>query len=228
VNRQPGYYDQYQRRLYDASGFLYDLLARRFFLIFGGSVGREFITDRGDFRAGHQVVSLGCGTGMQERSIAPRLSPGGAITGLDSGPSQIARAVKLNPHSHARFFVGDARDTKLAGGSFDRALLCFALHEMPEAVRAEVLAEARRLLKPDGRLVVAEHRIPDGKWMRRLQRVWWLNWLPGNTEKQTAGSLLRNTIPVELADAGFSVLARHAFPGDSIMEVVVAAKTAAE
>jgi len=227
VNPQPSYYDQYQRRLYDASGFLYDLLARRFFMIFGGSVGREFITDRGGFRAGQQVVSLGCGTGMQERSVAPRLLPGGGIVAVDTGPSQIARAEKLNSYPHARFFVGDARDTQLAAASFDRALLCFALHEMPEDVRADVLAEARRLLKPDGKLVVAEHRIPDGKWMRRLQRVWWLNWLPGNTEKHTAGSLLRNTIPAELATAGFCVSARHPFPGDSIMEVVVATKTAA-
>ncbi len=219
-------YDFFQRLIYGSSATFYDLLAWRFFLIFGPNAGREFIAAQGDFRPGQRVVSLGCGTGMQERRIAKRLLPGGELIGIDSGRALIRRATKLNRSSHVRYVRGDARQTGLPAGSFDRVLICFALHEMPRNMRAAVLTEAFRLLTEDGLLVVADHRIPVSRWMRLLQRVWWLYWFPGNSEKKNAWDMLHRGLDTEIAEAGFSLLRRTPFPKDNIMEVFVAGKPA--
>ena len=93
-------------------------------------------------------------------------------------------------------------------------------------MRAAVLAEAFRLLTDDGLLVVADHRIPAGRWMRLVQRAWWLYWLPGNSEKRNAWDMLRRGLDTEIAEAGFSLLRRTPFPKDNIMEVFVAGKPA--
>lgn len=222
--REVIYQDFYQRLLYRTSGWFYDLLAWRFFLILGGRKGRDFITDQGRFRPGERIVALGCGTGLQERLIARRLGSEGEVIGIDIGEAQIARARRLNRAANARFLLADARSTGLPDASADCVLLCYSLHEMPHAVRAQVLSEARRLLRRGGRLVVAEHRLPRRFRWRMIQRLWWLTWVPGNSEKYTAWDLLARGLTAELEDAGFILLARYVHQPDEMMEVVLAAQ----
>jgi len=218
----PAYSDRYQRWIYRYAGWLYDLFARRFFLIFHFNRGRRFILDHGRFAPGQRVVSLGCGTGIQERLIAERLLPDGELIGIDTGPALVARARRLNRHPHVAYLCEDARHTSLMPREYDRALLSFFLHELPQAARAQVLQEAQRLLKPDGLLVVADHRVPLTHRWRLIQKCWWPYWFPGNQEKRTAWDLLRRGIDVELALNGFRVVERHPYPPDGLMEVVLA------
>ena len=48
----------------------------------------------------------------------------------------------------------------IESGTYDRALLFFLLHEQPEPVRRRTLAEALRVLKPGGRLVIVDYHRP--------------------------------------------------------------------
>jgi ubiquinone/menaquinone biosynthesis C-methylase UbiE len=56
--------------------------------------------------------------------------------------------------------LGDSSALPVADASMDRALLFFLLHEQPEAVRRGTLANALRVLKPGGRLVVVDYHRP--------------------------------------------------------------------
>jgi len=68
--------------------------------------------------------------------------------------ASIARAREADSHSeHADF-----RALPVATGSIEAALLLLSAHELrSEAARGALFAELRRVLTPDGRVIVAEH-----------------------------------------------------------------------
>jgi ubiquinone/menaquinone biosynthesis C-methylase UbiE len=75
---------------------------------------------------------------------------------------------------NVEFIQGSAEDIPLESGSFDSVLITFTLCTVPNPDVA--LAEARRMLKPDGTLFFCEHGIapdePVAKWQRRVNPVW--------------------------------------------------------
>jgi ubiquinone/menaquinone biosynthesis C-methylase UbiE len=48
----------------------------------------------------------------------------------------------------------------VADKSFDQVLLFFLLHEMPEETRRKTLAEATRVVKPGGRIIIVDYHRP--------------------------------------------------------------------
>jgi ubiquinone/menaquinone biosynthesis C-methylase UbiE len=67
---------------------------------------------------------------------------------------------------------GDSSALACADASYDQVLLFFLLHEQPEAVRRATLAEALRVVKPGGKIVVVDyHRPSDWHPMRPLMRL---------------------------------------------------------
>jgi ubiquinone/menaquinone biosynthesis C-methylase UbiE len=63
---------------------------------------------------------------------------------------------------------GDSAALDLPPASCDRALLFFLLHEQPEHVRRATLAEALRVVKPGGRIVIVDYHRP-----RALNPLFW-------------------------------------------------------
>ena len=49
-----------------------------------------------DARPGEHVLDLGCGGGWLCRALAPRVAPGGRVTGVDLAPAAVALAVRLS------------------------------------------------------------------------------------------------------------------------------------
>jgi SAM-dependent methyltransferase len=69
-------------------------------------------------------------------------------------------ARKLAPGSSVGLHQGDSARLDFPTGSYDQALLFFLLHEQPEEVRRRTLAEALRVLRPGGRLVIVDYHRP--------------------------------------------------------------------
>jgi ubiquinone/menaquinone biosynthesis C-methylase UbiE len=57
----------------------------------------------------------------------------------------------------------DSANLGIADATYDRAVLFFLLHEMPEDVRRRTLAEALRVVKPGGELVIVDYHRPS-RW----------------------------------------------------------------
>lgn len=104
------------------------------------------------------VLELGCGPGHLLRAVAQAL-PGTRITGVDLSPFQLERAAAaVKELTGVTLLHGDAASTALDDESFDVVAAMHVLGHMPMAAATRVMAEARRLLRPGGRLMVVDHR----------------------------------------------------------------------
>ena len=64
------------------------------------------------------------------------------------------------PDERIRMFQCDASELACPDNSYDKVLMFFLPHELPEEPRRRALAEALRVLKPGGKLVLAEFHRP--------------------------------------------------------------------
>ncbi len=95
-----------------------------------------------------QVLELACGTGLISRRIAGSVK---SLEATDVSPEMIAEAKKKADSARVHFSVQDATCLPYAAESFDAVIVANALHIVPEP--EAVLAECRRVLKPDGVLI---------------------------------------------------------------------------
>jgi demethylmenaquinone methyltransferase/2-methoxy-6-polyprenyl-1,4-benzoquinol methylase len=133
-------------------------------------------------RMGDRVLDLGCGTG----TLAVRCMQRGAhVTGLDVSEWMLAQAVK----NAGRAGVGDrltvVREsvTQLRrhfdAGSFDLITSTMALGEFPREFLDHVFADCRWLLRPGGRLLIADEVWPERPMARAAYQAGMvLLWIP--------------------------------------------------
>ncbi len=145
--------------------------------------------------ASGDVLELGLGTGLN----IPHYAPGRVrrLYGLE--PSEALRREAAAPAAAAAFPVellaAGAEQVPLADASIDTVVTTWTLCSIPDLPAA--LAEARRVLRPGGRLLFLEHgRAPDAgvaRWQDRLAPVF----------RVAAGCSLNRAIDTDLAAAGF-------------------------
>lgn len=125
-----------------------------YFARFRPPMPEEFFAElarRGVGLPGQRLVDLGCGTGLAARRFA---QGGSLVTGVDPSAELIAEARRLDAEAQVsiEYQVAAAEDTGLRDASFD-VLTAFTSWHYFDHDRA--LAEARRILKPRGRLAAA-------------------------------------------------------------------------
>lgn len=126
------------------------------------------ILDGLGLRGDERVLDLGCGRGMVLVQVARRLTSGTAV-GVDlwrsvdqSGNAEEvtranARAAGVDERVELR--TGDMTDLPFADDEFDVVVSSLAIHNIPSAEgRAKAITEAARVLKPGGKLAVADFR----------------------------------------------------------------------
>jgi len=111
----------------------------------------ERLQDQCVIRPGLRVLDLGTGTGSLGRGFARR---GCAVVGLDLSPDLIGQARRLDGDAGvgSAYLAGSANQVGLASHAFDIVAAGQCWHWFDRAAAAR---EARRLLKPGGRLVIA-------------------------------------------------------------------------
>ena len=109
-------------------------------------------------QAGEQVLDVGCGTGTLALDVARLIGPTGRVAGVDPGTEQIARARAKAARRNAPldFQIGVIEQLPFSDRSFDVVFSTLMMHHLPAPLKRQGLAEIARVLKPGGRLVIAD------------------------------------------------------------------------
>ncbi|TAL16577.1 methyltransferase domain-containing protein [bacterium] len=148
-------------------------------------------------REGEAVLEVGCGTGVLTRLAAEAVGPEGSAVGIDPAIRMIAVARKnaFEMGSRAMFRVAAIEDLPFADNSFDAAFASAMIHHLPPEVKLAGLREVYRVLKPGGRLVVADLDRPGNPlWWLILWPAWFMHTVRGNLEGR---------LPQYLREAGY-------------------------
>lgn len=104
---------------------------------------------------------MACVYGDLTARLRRRLTTGGSLDVVDVLRVQLDNlARKLPGDPRVGLIQGDSAALDIESGTYDRALLFFLLHEQPGDVRRRTLAEALRVVRPGGRLVIVDYHRP--------------------------------------------------------------------
>ena len=120
---------------------------------------------------GERVLDIGSGPGFLAAEMAAEVGPGGRVHGIDPSESMLASARRRD--APVEYGTGDALALPFPDEHFDVAV-CTQVYEYVEDIAA-ALAEARRVLRPGGRLLVLDTDWDSIVWhsgdRERMQRV---------------------------------------------------------
>jgi ubiquinone/menaquinone biosynthesis C-methylase UbiE len=103
---------------------------------------------------GSVTADLGAGPGFFTEPLAHRVGAQGTVYAVDISPEMVRRLRDRDLPDQVKVLLSGENRLPVDDQAVDLALLAFVLHELDEPVR--FLTEARRVLKPSGRLVVLE------------------------------------------------------------------------
>ena len=146
------------------------------------------------------VFELGCGGGINQQFYdSARVT---SYAGMDPSAKgrEFARGAAQSAGRVADIRAGVGEAIPYGDDSFDCVVCTFTLCSVDDP--AQVLRELRRVLKPGGRLLYAEHgRAPDpgvAKWQDRIEPVW---------KRLAGGCHLTRPVGSAIATGGFDVAA---------------------
>jgi ubiquinone/menaquinone biosynthesis C-methylase UbiE len=108
-----------------------------------------------------RTLQIACVYGDLTKRLLRKISNEGRLDVVDVLRVQLDNlARKLPGDPRVGLIQGDSAALDIGSASYDRALLFFLLHEQPEEVRRKTLAEALRVVKPGGKLVIVDYHRP--------------------------------------------------------------------
>lgn len=173
----------------------YDAVARLLTLGHGKTVHARLVQLAG-LTPGEQILDVGCGTGSLALIAQVRVGAGGTVDGIDASPEMIERAARKAQRRRVpvNFQVAAVEALPFPDRSFDVAFSTLMLHHLPRSLRRACVREIARVLRPGGRILIADFQAPSRRssgWLARLHRH---------------GSVPAEEIRALLVDTGFRVL----------------------
>ncbi len=138
---------------YSRTAALYDPLLGPFLR----PIRRDVVALVSDLGCG-RVLDICCGSGQQcimlERFGFP-------AAGVDLSRAMLNQARRKSPPAIS-YFLANAAHLCFKDGSFDCAIISFALHEKDPLTRAGIILEANRTLSDTGKIIVVDYVRPEG------------------------------------------------------------------
>lgn len=148
-------------------------------------------------RPGESVLDVACGTGNLTLTAQPYVGSTGKVYGIDASPEMIEVAKKKAARSAPQvvFQVGLAEKLDFPDDTFDVVISRLAIHHLPDDLKRKTFAEILRVLKPGGRVLIADFVQPSNRVMNHLTSL-----MIGSHMMETSAW----SLPPMLTEAGFA------------------------
>ncbi len=115
---------------------------------------------------GDDAVDIGCGPGKLARALGRRVGARGSVAGIDPSAAAVAYNRRRDDRPNHRYIQAPAQALPLADASVDLVMCTFVMHHIPEGHREAAISEMWRVLRPGGRLLLADTH--PTRWVRFL------------------------------------------------------------
>ena len=144
-----------------------------------------------------KVLDVGCGTGDLTLTAKNYAGASGSVYGIDASPEGIdlARKKATSSRSEAVFKVGLIEKIPYPDAMFDLVISRLVIHHLPDDLKRRGFAEIFRVLKPNGRVFLADFKPPTNPVFGHVASA-----LVGHRMMMQSNG---ESIPPMLSDAGF-------------------------
>ncbi len=143
------------------------------------------------------VADLGCGTGRTSAALSPFVAQ---VVAVDASPEMLGAArARLAAHDNVDLREGTLESLPLATASVDVALLVLVLHHVSDPSR--ILAEAARVVRPGGTVLVIDMQAHDRDEYRAQMGHVWLGFSEADISRRLDRAGLTGTRVVPLSPA---------------------------
>jgi len=131
---------------------------------------RTLTVEQALLKPGESILDVGCGTGGVTIPAKIRVGENGSAAGIDPAPEMIvvARRKAQRTGIEIDFRLGVIESLPFPDGTFDAVTSSLMMHHLPEHVQVKGLAEIRRVLKPGGRILIADMKRPSNSFIKRF------------------------------------------------------------
>jgi phosphatidylethanolamine/phosphatidyl-N-methylethanolamine N-methyltransferase len=165
--------EAHESKLYGEFAPLYDKIFGKIFYD-----RLEYVIEDLEIPAGAKVLEVGAGTGTSFPAYPTHCE----ITGVDLAPDMLARArrkIEENGWTHLKVMEMNALDLQFPDDTFDYVMAFHVVTVVPDPVR--MIAEAKRVCKPGGKIVIVNHFTSDKRFLGSLTQALdpitrWLGW----------------------------------------------------
>ena len=125
------------------------------------------LLEHAKIKNGESVLDLACGTGTLAIEIKKRV-PKAVVHGLDADPRILGRAMRKAKDAGTKiaFEQGVSTEMPYDDRGFDVVVTTLFFHHLTDEAKADSAEEIRRVLRPGGRLLVADWGRPQDPLMR--------------------------------------------------------------
>jgi demethylmenaquinone methyltransferase/2-methoxy-6-polyprenyl-1,4-benzoquinol methylase/phosphoethanolamine N-methyltransferase len=130
----------------------------------------KMVVEMARLKPGDKVLDVGCGTGNLTLTAKHSVGATGSVYGIDASPEMIAEARKKATRSRvdATFEAGLIERLPYADATFDVVISRLVIHHLPDDLKRRGIAEIFRVLKPGGRLFLADFNPPSNPILAHL------------------------------------------------------------